>query len=200
MLNYAALGDSISIDAYTSVAGGGAASQLARMLGARGAAFQNLTRDGNVSSAALIDLERIQEAPDVVTLTIGGNDFLLGRPAVEIVGTIRAIAGRLAELGGTVIMNTVYDPTDGDDRLGAQLGLGPEQRREYERMNQGIREIARERGFLLSDLQRLFQGSGIAAPNPWICCQIEPNLLGATATAAHWMGLLAAHPDDACPL
>ena len=33
-MNYLALGDSISIDDYTEVAGGGAASQFARLIGA----------------------------------------------------------------------------------------------------------------------------------------------------------------------
>jgi hypothetical protein len=41
---YLALGDSISIDDYTGVRGGGAVSQLARKLGVD---LVDLTRDGN---------------------------------------------------------------------------------------------------------------------------------------------------------
>jgi hypothetical protein len=43
---YLALGDSISIDDYTGVRGGGAASQLARKLGLE---LIDLTRDGNTT-------------------------------------------------------------------------------------------------------------------------------------------------------
>lgn len=186
-MKYVALGDSISIDKYTGVPGGGAASQFAAKLGAE---FQDLTRDGNVTTAVLIDVERITARPHVVTLTAGGNDFLVGRPVDEILGTLEEIGERLARLGCPVILNTVYDPTDGDDAVGRGMGISPDQREEYERLNNGIREIARERGFLLSDLQELFHGSGLASANPWICCEIEPNYLGATAIAAHWLGLL----------
>ena len=189
-MKYVALGDSISIDKYTGVAGGGAASQFAVKLGAD---FQDLTRDGNVTTAVLIDMEQVTTKPDVMTLTAGGNDFLVGRPVNEILVTLEEIGERLARLECPVIVNTVYDPTDGDDAIGRQMGISPAQREEYERLNNGIREIARERGFLLSDLQALFHGNGIKSSNPWICCEIEPNYLGATAIAAHWMGLLSAH-------
>ena len=43
-MNYLALGDSISIDDYTGQAGGGAASQFARLIGAT--RFENLTMNG----------------------------------------------------------------------------------------------------------------------------------------------------------
>lgn len=189
-MKYVALGDSISIDKYTGVQGGGAVSQFAAKLGAE---FRDLTRDGNVTTAVLIDMERITGRPDVVTLTAGGNDFLVGRPVEEILVTLEEIGERLAQLECPVILNTVYDPTDGDDAVGREMGLSPDQREEYEWLNNGIRKIAGERGFLLSDLQELFRGNGLSSANPWICCEIEPNYLGATAIAAHWMGLLKAH-------
>lgn len=193
-MRYLALGDSISIDYYTGVEGGGAASQLALKLGALADDFQNLTRDGNVAEGVLAELERIRIRPQVVTLTAGGNDFLLDRPAGEICQTLAAIAERLSALECPVILNTVYDPTDGDDAVGVQMGLRPSRRVEYEAMNRGIREIARRHGFLFSDLEALFRGNGAASARPWLVRVIEPNLLGATAIAGHWLGLLHAHP------
>jgi lysophospholipase L1-like esterase len=75
---YLAIGDSISIDDYTGVGGGGAASQLARKLGVD---LVDLTRDGNTTQGVLADLAAAPPAADVVTLTAGGNDLLEGDPA-----------------------------------------------------------------------------------------------------------------------
>src|SRR5919202_1857927 len=122
---YLALGDSISIDDYTGVRGGGAPAQLARRLGAD---LVDLTRDGNTTQGVLADLVRAPDAADVVTLTAGLND--------------------------------------------------------------GIRTLAAEQGFLLADLERLFHGHGVASDEPWFVQVIEPNLAGATAIADHWYELL----------
>jgi hypothetical protein len=54
----------------------------------------------------------------------------------------------------------------------------------------GIRRLARERGFLLQDLERLFHGHGVASNEPWFVNIIEPNFAGATAIAEHWYELL----------
>src|ERR671935_14234 len=63
---YLALGDSISIDDYTGVRGGGAPSQLARKLGFD---LVDLTRDGNTTRGVLADLAGAPPAAEVVTLT-----------------------------------------------------------------------------------------------------------------------------------
>jgi lysophospholipase L1-like esterase len=72
---YLAVGDSMSIDAYTGVDGGGAASQLARKLRLE---LLDLTADGNTTDGVLADLARAPAAAEVVTLTAGGNDLLFG--------------------------------------------------------------------------------------------------------------------------
>jgi lysophospholipase L1-like esterase len=190
-MRYLALGDSISIDDYTGVAGGGAASQLARRLGAAGHDFVDLTRDGGTTADVLAALARCDVRPQVVTVTVGGNDLLTGRPAADILADIHAIGDRLAAFGCPVVANTVYDPTDGDDELGRRLlGLPPETRVEYDTLNRGIRDAAAARGFLLADLEALFHGHGLASAEPWFVDEIEPNLAGATAIAAHWHELL----------
>jgi lysophospholipase L1-like esterase len=86
---YLALGDSISIDDYTGVRGGGAASQLARKLGIE---IVDLTRDGNTSQGVLADLAAAPAAADIVTLTAGGNDLLGGDLPRAILRRLHQIA------------------------------------------------------------------------------------------------------------
>ncbi len=198
-MNYLALGDSISIDEYTEVGSGGAASQFARLVGAT--QFQDLTRDGRTTAGVLDAWPDIAITPDVVTLTAGGNDFLQGsfqalnsladwgRVAAEPLANLERIAERLAAFACPVILNTIYDPTDGDDSLIASFGMATQARTAFNALNDGIRALARRHGFLLSDLEKLFHGHGPASADPWIVMQIEPNHAGATAIAKHWHDL-----------
>src|SRR5205085_11447631 len=106
---YLALGDSISIDDYTGVRGGGAASQLARMCGLE---LVDLTRYGNTTDRVLADLARASAAADVVTLTAGGNDLLGGDLPRAILRRLHQIAQRIEPLEARVVINTIYDPSD----------------------------------------------------------------------------------------
>jgi len=192
MSTYLALGDSISIDEYTGVSGGGAPAQLARKLGVE---LVDLTRDGNTTDGVLADLARAPTAADVVTLTAGGNDLLLGRLPRVILRRLHQIAERIEPLGARVVVNTIYDPSDGNNELGRQeLGLSRlatiELRRRFNTINRGIAKLAGKHGFLVADLERLFHGHGVASTEPWFTQVIEPNLAGATATAEHWYELL----------
>jgi lysophospholipase L1-like esterase len=191
---YLALGDSISIDDYTGVQGGGAASQLARKLGLD---LVDLTRDGNTSRGVLADLAAAPAAADVVTVTAGGNDLLGGDLPGAILRRLRQTAARTQPLGARVIVNTVYDPSDGDNDLGRrELGFSRlatiELRRRLNALNRGIVKLAQEYGFVLADLEQLFHGHGLASEEPWYVQVIEPNLAGATAIAEHWYELLIA--------
>ena len=130
-----------------------------------------------------------------MTLTAGGNDLLGGEFARATVRRLHEIAERIQRLGARVIVNTVYDPSDGDNEVGRrELGLSRvaalELRRRLNALNGGIRKLAAERGFLLADLERLFHGHGVASNDPWFVHVIEPNLAGATAIAEHWYELL----------
>jgi lysophospholipase L1-like esterase len=189
---YLALGDSISIDDYTGVPGGGAASQLARKLGLD---LADLTRDGNTTQGVLADLARAPTSADVVTLTAGGNDLLGGESPGAILRRLEKITQRLQPLGGRTVVNTVYDPSDGDNAIGRhELGLSRlatvELRRRLNALNGGIAKLARERSLLLADLERLCHGHGLASDEPWFVQVIEPNLAAATAIAEHWHELL----------
>ena len=192
MTVYLALGDSISIDDYTGVRGGGATSQLARMLGID---LVDLTRDGNTTQGVLADLARAPAAANVVTLTAGGNDLLLGHLPRAILRRLHQIAELIQALGARTVVNTIYDPSDGDNDAGRrEMGLSRfaaiELRRRLNAVNGGIVKLAREHGFLLADLERLFHGHGVASDEPWFVNIIEPNLAGATAIAEHWYELL----------
>jgi lysophospholipase L1-like esterase len=189
---YLALGDSISIDDYTGVRGGGAASQLARMLGVD---LVDLTRDGNTTEGVLADLARAPATADIVTLTAGGNDLLSGDLPRAILRRLHELAGRIEPLAARVLVNTIYDPSDGDNDVGRrELGLSRlatfELRRRLNAVNRGIANLAGEHGFLLADLERLFHGHGVTSNQPWFVQVIEPNLAGAAAIAEHWYELL----------
>ncbi len=201
---YLALGDSISIDYYTGVPGGGAACQFAQLI--RADKFVDLTYDGCTTDGVIELLASVGEPPDVATLTAGGNDFImrsssLGRLALgedvrlldEVsrcpLNNLRAISEAMSAWRCPVIINTVYDPTDGDDSLSLQMGIDFRFREQFNRLNSGIRQIAVERGFLLADLEELFRGHGIISPDPWITRYVEPNYAGATAIAKYWLAL-----------
>jgi hypothetical protein len=176
-----------SIDGYTGVRGGGAVSQLARTLGAD---LIDLTRDGNTTQGVLADLARAPAVADVLTLTAGGNDLLSGELPRAILPRLHRIAERIRPLGARVVINTVYDPSDGDNELGRrELGLS---RLATIAVNRGIGNLADEHGFLLADLERHFEGHGIDSNDPWFVELIEPNLAGATAIAGLWCELLTA--------
>jgi lysophospholipase L1-like esterase len=182
---YLALGDSISIDEYTGVRGGGAPSQLARKLGVD---IVDLTRDGNTTQGVLADLSRAPAAADLATRTAGGNDLLGGELPRAILRRLDQIAARIQPLGARVVLNTIYDPSDGDNDVGRrELGLSRlatiALRRRLNALNRGIANLAIERGFLLADLERLFHGHGVTSNEAWFVQFIEPNLAGATAIA-----------------
>jgi acyl-CoA thioesterase-1 len=189
---YLAVGDSIAIDDYTGVRGGGAASQLARKLRIE---LVDFTVDGNTTHGVLADLARAPAAADVVTLTTGGNDLLGGDLPRAILRRLHQIAQRIEPLGARVVVNTIYDPSDGDNDVGQrELDLSwlatIELRRRLNALNRGIAELAAEHDFLLADLERLFHGHGVASDDPWFVQVIEPNLAGATAIAENWYELL----------
>jgi lysophospholipase L1-like esterase len=97
MRTYLALGDSISIDDYTCVPGGGAPSQLARKLGVE---LVDLTRGGNTTEGVLGDLARAPATADVVTPSAGGNDLLLGDRPRAVLRRLRC-AGLIKSQSGS---------------------------------------------------------------------------------------------------
>jgi lysophospholipase L1-like esterase len=206
---YYALGDSMSIDAYAGGPGHGAASLLADDFGYD---LRLLATDGATSDTVLrMQLNEIDSQPDLITLTMGGNDLvhaLFEDPrgvarAVErvrfnadlVLRTLRLRAGQTAP----IIVSTVYDPTDGTgdfQRLGLHaVSADP---RDLDALNAALRAAASRHGALVADLHAKFLGHGTSAgdinrPDPrpadrelWFCGAIEPNAWGAMAIRDAW--------------
>ncbi len=216
---YAALGDSMSIDVYAGGPGRGATSLLhrnrdadfpdwaGRDLSSRGFDLLDLTYDG-ATSVGVLDrqLPRLERSPDLVTVTMGGND-LMGAygdgAAAEAV--IRAVAQRgealLAGLPGSarVVVTTVYDPSDGTGAVpGGGLPPWPDGPRLVARLNDALTGLAARHGAVVADVHAHFLGHGSAVGDPgqphprpadralWYCGVIEPNAWGAHEIRSTW--------------
>src|SRR4051794_15219652 len=225
---YVALGDSISIDDYAGGPGRGGASLLARNLDDdfpdwRGkdlasTPWDNLATDG-ATTATLLDVQlprlaRHDLRPSLVTLTIGGNDVLgcYGdtRAALRTVRTVGdRVATALEQLtqltapSATVVVGTVYDPSDGTADAG-RVGLPPwpEVVAVIDELNQTLRAVAEHHGARVAEIHDRFLGHGLMAGDPsrddprpperdlWYCNIIEPNGWGASGVrAAFWSAL-----------
>ncbi len=232
---YVALGDSISIDEYAGGPGRGGASLLARNrdddfpdwvgrdLAKRRPdwAFHLLATDGATSTSVLERqlprLAALDRAPELVTLTVGGNDLLQAygetRAARAVIARVsgdvdRILASVLGAMpaAGALVLGTVYDPSDG---TGDAAGLGLPPWRDGVAMigelNSALASLAQRHGVLLADIHGRFLGHGLAAGSPgqhsarpdarnlWFCNVIEPNAWGASEVrAAFWDALEAA--------
>ncbi len=230
---YVALGDSITIDDYAGGPGRGGASLLARnrdedfpdwagrdLATARPElGFELLAVDGGTTRTLLdVELPRLEALdvqPEVVTLTVGGNDVLQAYgdtpAALRLVPVVRSrVASALARLGerapdAVVVVGTVYDPSDGTgdaERVG--LPPWPDVPRLLAELNAALREVAAASGARVAEIADRFLGHGltrgdVTTPDPrppdrdlWFCSVIEPNAWGADGVrAAFWDGL---HP------
>lgn len=232
---YVALGDSISIDEYAGGRGRGGASLLARnrdedfpqWLGADLGTLEYhlLATDGATVETLLHHqvprLERLGVRPSVATVTIGGNDVLGAygdtAAALQAVTTVAAsVAQALVRLqatmqrSGTVVVGTVYDPSDGTGDA-ARVGLPPwpDVVEVLATLNEALRAVAGQHGAVVAEIHREFLGHGLARGNPaqsevrpsdrglWYCDLIEPNAWGASGVrAAFWEALGGERPPS----
>jgi lysophospholipase L1-like esterase len=222
---YVALGDSMSSDHYPTCDVRGLDLPPARLdpLGAAsllhldlerqapGIEFTNLTEDGAMIDDVLTEeLARLGHDSDdpriLVTLTAGGNDLLDAlvsrRPLDAAVERIRRRYGELVatlreELQrATLVLSTVYDPTDGTGRLPGFDWLGQLPLEHLDRFNAQVRDTARQvPGTVLADVYRHFLGHGVTAPAGerwyWARNLIEPNARGASEITRLWSEALA---------
>jgi hypothetical protein len=229
---YVALGDSISIDDYAGGPGRGGASLLARnrdddfpqWRGSElGEPFLLLATDGGTTTTLLdVQLPRLEASgvrPSVVTVTIGGNDVLGSfgdtRAALETIagvgtrlGTALERVGDVLAPGGTVVVGTVYDPSDGiGDTTSVGLPPWPDVVAVLAELNETLRAVAGRHGASVAEIHERFLGHGLAVGDPgqgeprprdqrlWYCDVIEPNAWGANAVrGAFWAALGRAAP------
>jgi lysophospholipase L1-like esterase len=223
-LLYLALGD--SVPSGTDLPDGvGYPGRLGRQLGDAGNRPIKLVnraqageRSGGVLASQLADAKTIQ--PELVTLTVGANDFLVPafecasasldeNPDTQCSGTsllraiptfernLRAILHRLVtETGATIVVTTYFNPFPRGSRCApATTDLA------LRFLNTTISDVAAELGDrgVLVDLAPVFKGhegrepTGWFAPNPGrlACTDIHPNADGHEAIARTIMSALA---------
>jgi lysophospholipase L1-like esterase len=177
-----------------------------------GLEFLGLAEDGamidDVATEELARLGRDSSEPEIlITLTAGGNDLLdalsagrrmesavdlASRRFVNLVETVREELPR-----ATLVLTTVYDPTDGTGLLPGLESYGRLPLEYLERFNQTVRHVAGSRpGVLLADAHRHFLGHGVQAPEGdrwyWSRNLIEPNARGASELRRVWWEALDA--------
>jgi len=165
---YLALGDSMSIDYYTGIKGGGAVSQFFKFLGP-GWGLIDETFDGCVIREVPFDHEA-----DLITLTIAGNDVisLLGDPSrlvvKEIVLEHEKLLARIRKRNplSCFIVGNIYYP---DTPLTAY------QHDLLKQLNAGIAENVEKCEACLADIYTAFFGH----EKEFLCNVIEPAFEGA---------------------
>lgn len=165
--------------------------------------FEDLTSDGATTQSLLRQVDRVSksERSTLATITAGGNDLLgeigyrgSGNPVLAIEERLRAGIGRLLELrpNAVVLVGTVYDPSDGTNRLpGYQRALDREAEMLSE-YNAFVRELATSDPRLrLADIHQHFLGHGLTAPEDarWYLREsiIEPSARGASEVRRLWL-------------
>ena len=168
--------------------------------------FLNLAEDGvmidDVATEELARLGRDARDPGIlITLTAGGNDLLVALAASDgLDKAVTRIVRRYTDLVDTVrdellratlVLTTVYDPTDGTGRLPALDAYGRLPLEHLDRFNDHVRDMAGATpGALLADVHRHFLGHGVTAPEPerwyWRQNLIEPSARGASEIRRVW--------------
>lgn len=165
-------------------------------------ARDDFTADGATTESVLRQVERIERSDDatLVTITAGGNDLLglLGAggasPAPAIAERLRRGITRVLELlpNATVIVGTVYDPSDGTKRLPGYARPLEREAEWLDEYNALVRELVKtDERLRLADIHRHFLGHGMTAPEAewWYLVEsiIEPSARGASEVRRSWL-------------
>jgi lysophospholipase L1-like esterase len=176
-----------------------------------GVRILNLAVDGatidDVTTEELARLGHDSNDPGIlVTLTVGGNDLLGALFAGgRLDHAVRRILGRYTELvetireelpNATLVLTTVYDPTDGTGILPGLEGYGRLPLEYLDRFNDHVRTTAASRERTeLADVHRHFLTHGVTAPEPdrwyWNRSLVEPNARGASEIRRVWLEALS---------
>lgn len=163
---------------------------------------------GDVFGEQLTQVEETDE-PVLITLTIGGNDLLSAygnRPKKALLDKIEHdiaeaydflvdhLRGRFPN--GTLIVNTIYDPSDRSGKIpGVYDEIGPLPLEILDRMNDHIRAFAiGTPRVLLADVYAHFIGHGVSVAESdqwyWRRSLIEPNARGANEIRRLWLDVI----------
>jgi lysophospholipase L1-like esterase len=168
--------------------------------------FLGIAQDGamidDVATEELARIGRDSADPDILlTLTAGGNDLLdalaagrglegaIGRASRRYVDLVETVREELPR--ATLLLTTVYDPTDGTGKLPGLESYGRLPLEYLERFNDTVRRTAASLPrTLLADVHRPFLGHGVKAPERdrwyWSRNLIEPNARGASEIRRVW--------------
>ncbi len=174
--------------------------------------FENFATDGaTIGEVFGEQLPQVEpsDARTLITLTVGGNDLLSAfgnRPRRALLEKIAADVAEaydflLNTLRGsfsdaTVIVTTVYDPSDGTGRIpGVYDDAGPLPLDVLHGLNAHIRGLARGTpNILVADAHAHFLGHGVTAAEAeqwyWRRSLIEPNARGASEIRHLWLNAL----------
>lgn len=220
MIHYIALGDSITIDEYPDQELGtkfnGAASLLQRKL--ETTCFFNLSEDGatiaNIRQHQLSAAKRLvgnAKQQCFITLTAGGNDISFGSMRLKarhklghfdllMQDITRAYCDLVLDIRRTfpnshIVLNTLYDPTDGTGKLPENCGLWADIAPQYSKGRRELGQFIRGWGEKLkfgsvADIFTAFDGKGMAIKNVegyyYDKFLIEPGSVGAKVIADLW--------------
>jgi lysophospholipase L1-like esterase len=171
-----------------------------------GVQFLNLGEDGAmIDDVTTEELARLghdsSDAGLLITLSAGGNDLLdalaTGRQLDKAVGKIRQRYTELIETirdelpRATLVLTTVYDPTDGTGALPGLEGFGILPLEYLDEFNEHVRETAEATpGSMLADVHQHFLGHGMGSRESsrwyWRRNMIEPNARGASEIRRVW--------------
>jgi lysophospholipase L1-like esterase len=174
--------------------------------------FLNLAEDGamidDVATEELARLGRDSSDPGIlITLTAGGNDLLDALAADRPLDReLRLIERRYSDLvatlreelpAATILLTTVYDPTDGTGVLPGMEKLGRLPLEYLDRFNAHVRSLANEaESTFLADVHEHFLGHGARAPEKerwyWSRNPIEPSARGASEIRRMWYEAVSA--------
>jgi acyl-CoA thioesterase I len=170
-----------------------------------GIELDDLTADGATTESLLRQVDRLtpEDEPALVTITAGGNDLLgqLGwrgeSPVSAISDRLRTALERLfAKLpNATVLLGTVYDPSDGTNKLPGYSRTLNEEAQWLSDYNDSVRKLAGSDPRLrLADIHQHFLGHGltVAEHERWYLQEsiIEPSARGASEVRRVWLDAL----------
>lgn len=169
---YVALGDSMSIDDYTGVEGGGAVNQFFKALG------EDWTLDDRTFDGCQMEGVPSDTKGDLITLTIGGNDLLWNKEKYLREGLADFAAEHrelLTEIrhqnpDAILIVGDIYAPA---------APLAELESAALDKANAIIHAHCQEVGALVAGIYAAFRGH----EDTYLCLAIEPTLKGATAIA-----------------